>query len=88
MLVTCTRLLAFNPFIILLRVVETKVAVGGRLVQGGEHVKTSPIVNRLDFHKVVTEDGVEVSLEGSMDLETSTANGFSPGIVQCLCNGK
>lgn len=69
------------------RVVETKVAVGGRLVQGGEHVKTSPIVNRLDFHKVVTEDGVEVSLEGSMDLETSTANGFSPGIVQCLCNG-
>lgn len=72
----------------LIRVLETKVAVGGWLVQNREHVKTSPIVTRLDIHKVVTEDGVEVFLEGTMDLETSTANGFSPGIVQCLSAGK
>lgn len=71
-----------------LRVLETKVAVGGWLVQNGEHVKTSPIVNRLDIHKVLTEDGVEVSLEGTIDQETSTANGFAPGIVQCLSAGK
>ncbi|KAG0627956.1 hypothetical protein M758_2G240100 [Ceratodon purpureus] len=69
------------------RVLETKVAVGGLLVQNGEHVKTSPIVNRLDIHKVVTEDGVEVSLEGTIDQETSTANGFAPGIIQCLSAG-
>lgn len=67
---------------------ETKVAVGGWLVQNGEHVKTSPIVNRLNIHKVVTEDGVEVSLEGTIDQETSTTNGFAPGIVQCLSAGK
>jgi hypothetical protein len=75
-------------FLFLIRALETKVAVGGWLVQNGEHVKTSPIVNRLDIHKVVTEDGVEVSLEGTIDQETSTANGFPPGIVQCLSAGK
>nr|XP_024386615.1 uncharacterized protein LOC112287638 isoform X2 [Physcomitrium patens] len=69
------------------RVVETKIAVGGRLLQNGEHVKTRCIVNRVDFHQVVTEDDIEVSLEGSMDLGTSIANGFAPGIVQCLSNG-
>ena len=71
-----------------IRILETKVAVGGLLVHNREHVKTSPIVNRLDIRKVVTEDGVEVTLEGTIDKETSIANGFPPGIVQCLCAGK
>ena len=81
-------LLSNSECFTLFRVLETKVAVGGLLVQNGEHVKTSPIVNRLDIHKVVTEDGVEVSLEGTIDQETSTANGFAPGIIQCLSAGK
>lgn len=67
---------------------ETKVAVGGWHVQDREHVRTAPIANRLDIHNVVTEDGVEVFLEGAMDQETSSANGFSPGIVQCLSAGE
>jgi hypothetical protein len=66
---------------------ETKVAVGGWHVQNREHVRTAPIANRLDIHNVVTEDGVEVFLGGAMDQETSSANGFPPGIVQCLSAG-
>lgn len=65
-----------------------KVVVGGWFVQGGEYVKIFFIVNCLDFYKVVIEDGVEVFLEGSMDLEILIVNGFFFGIVQCLCNGK
>lgn len=62
--------------------------MGGLLFDSKEHVKTAPIVNRLDFRKVITEDGIEVSLEGSINQEMSIANGFSAGIVQCLSTGK
>lgn len=70
------------------RVLETRVAVGGLIFDSKEQVKTAPIVSRLDFRKVITEDGVEVSLEGSINQAKSIANGFSAGIVQCLSTGK
>lgn len=69
------------------RTTVTRVAVGGWLLDKQEQVRSAPISERIDFRKVITDNGVEVSLQGSMNQEASIANGFSAGIVQCLSTG-
>ncbi|XP_024528182.1 uncharacterized protein LOC112345520 [Selaginella moellendorffii] len=65
-----------------------QVALGGfQYGMDSEFVKTGPIAKRTDKSRLKTCDGVEVRLMGSMDEETTIANGFSAWVADIFYSG-